>query len=56
MKYKILLISADNNALEFYTEAASKEDAIINAYNHIEKLQWKHFEYSVKYIDIVEGK
>lgn len=53
MKYKITLISSDGNTLEFHTEATSEEDAIMNAYSHIEKLQWEHFGYQVKYIDTI---
>lgn len=55
MKYKITLISYDSNVLEFRTEATSEEDAITNTYAHIEKLQWEHFGYQVKYIDIIDS-
>lgn len=53
MKYKITLISSDGNTLEFHTEATSEEEAIMNARIHIEKLQWEHFGYQVKYIDTI---
>ena len=53
MKYKITLISSDSNALEFHTEATSEEEATTNARIHIEKLQWEHFGYQVKYIEEV---
>lgn len=47
MKYKITLISSDGNTLE--------EEATTNARIHIEKLQWEHFGYQVKYIDTIDS-
>ncbi len=55
MKYKITLISSDGNTLEFHTESTSEEEATTNARIHIEKLQWEHFGYQVKYIDTIDS-
>ena len=51
MKYRITLVSSDNNILEFKTVSNTQEEAVEYAFKHIEKIGWEHFNYSVKYID-----
>lgn len=50
MRYRITLISSDNNILEFNTSAYSADEAERNSFKHIDEIGWEHFGYTINNI------